>query len=347
MENLERTREVRKLQLTGGATYTVSLPKRWVQAQGLGAREGIRVEWRPSGALRLTPLDASKEPSRIVVLKRAEIPQDALYDHLMAAYLSGADTIRLDSEIEIGRSDRTVIRHFLRSTRGFEFGDESLNSLTLICLLSSGELQISSSLNQMYLQLSSLVRDILAVLLGGPLELIEDHNEREREVDALLHLIDRQVGAMLDSHDVAESLGLNRRQAVEYSNLARTFERMMDHADQMAVLVLAAESRPEMNLEEAPLSLLPDWLNVMRTLMIQLRVRDPVEIERARNILKQAQISLAAHEEELWTEQRKRVSLLFDSRCSESIRRLCAYARDFGEILLNILVYDGSMSEPD
>jgi phosphate uptake regulator len=265
----------------------------------------------------------------------------------MAAYLSGAETVRLDSEEDIARSDRTVIRQFLRSTRGFEFGDESKNSLTLICLLSSGELPISSSLNQMYLQLSSLVRDIQSVLLGGQLELIEDHDEREREVDALLHLIDRQVGAMLDSHDVAESLGLDRRQAVEHSNLARTLERMMDHADQMAALVLAAESRPEMSIEEAPLSLLPDWLNVMKTLMIQLRVRDPVEIEAARNILKQAQVSLAAHEEELWTEQRKRASLLFDSRCSESIRRLCAYARDFGEVLLNILVYDGSMSESD
>jgi len=48
--------EVRKVQLTGGATYTVSLPKTWVDQMKLKPRDGIRIDWRPSGALRLTPL---------------------------------------------------------------------------------------------------------------------------------------------------------------------------------------------------------------------------------------------------------------------------------------------------
>ncbi len=345
MAELVGDREVRKLQLTGGATFTLSLPKRWVTAHGLSARDGVQVEWRPSGALRLTPLDSFREPRIVVVLDRDDIPEGALYDHLMAAYLSGAQTIRINSSPGVTRSDRSVIRHFLRSTRGFEVGDDTETSIDLVCLLNSGELPISSSLNRMYLQLTSLVRDIQSVLLGGPFALIEDHEEREREVDALLHLINRQVGAMLDSHSVAESLGLDRRQAVEHSNLARALERMMDHADQMAALVLSADSRPEMSLEDAPLSLLPEWLGVMKTMMVQLRLRDPAEIQRARTILKQALTSLEDHEEELWSEKRRRTSLLFDSRCSGSIRRLCAYARDFGEVLLNMLVYDDRLTQ--
>jgi hypothetical protein len=31
--------------------------------------------------------------------------------------------------------------------------------------------------------------------------------------------------------------------------------------------------------------------------------------------------------------------MAFDLRLSESVRRLCAYARDFGEILLNMKVF--------
>ena len=45
--------EVRKIQLTGGSTYTVSLPKKWIIEHGLEARDQIRIEWRPSGALRV------------------------------------------------------------------------------------------------------------------------------------------------------------------------------------------------------------------------------------------------------------------------------------------------------
>ena len=45
---------------------------------------------------------------------------------------------------------------------------------------------------------------------------------------------------------------------------------------------------------------------------------------------------------EIWSPYRKGLSKsdLFQFRMSESIRRLCAYARDFGEILLNIKMYD-------
>ena len=64
------------------------------------------------------------------------------------------------------------------------------------------------------------------------------------------------------------------------------------------------------------------------------------EIEVARNSLKDAQLDLESHEEGLWTSKGKATPLLFEDRISESTRRLCAYARDFGEILLNMIAYD-------
>ena len=47
--------EVRKLQSTGGSTFTLSLPKPWINEFDLEARDSLRVDWRPSGALRITP----------------------------------------------------------------------------------------------------------------------------------------------------------------------------------------------------------------------------------------------------------------------------------------------------
>ena len=46
--------DVRKLQLTGGSTYIVSLPKRWVMEHQLSAKDEVRIEWRPSGSLRVS-----------------------------------------------------------------------------------------------------------------------------------------------------------------------------------------------------------------------------------------------------------------------------------------------------
>ena len=290
--------------------------------------------------MMLSPLDDVGEGNNEIIIHIDSLPEGALYDHLMGAYISGVQEILVTSDSPLVRHTRSVVRRFLRSTRGFEIGDQDDPSARLISLLNAGELPLHSSLNRMYLLLSSLVRDILEVLRGGDEGMISDHEEREREVDGLQYLIERQVGSMLSSSQIVKSLGLSRKQGVEHANLARSLERMMDHANQMAKLTLDADSIPKLSSQEMPLSILPIWLDSIKSLMINLRERDAHQIEDARNSLKAAQLELEKHEEGLWSGKRKAAPLLFEDRLSESTRRLCAYARDFGEILLNMLAYD-------
>ena len=288
----------------------------------------------------LSPLEDSEERRTEITINLGGLPKGALYDHLMGAYISGVQEILIKGKVPLKRKTRNEIRRFLRSTRGFEIGEEDDSSTRLISLLNTGELPLSASLNRMYLLLSSLVRDIVEALQGADSELISDHDEREREGDGLQYLIERQVGSMLSSSQIVKSLGISRKQGVEYANLARSLERMMDHADQIAKLTMDSTSIPKLSIQKMPLSALPIWLDSIKTLMINLRQRDTHQIEDARNALKRAQLELEKHEESLWTGKRKAAPLLFEDRLSESIRRLCAYARDFGEILLNMLAYD-------
>ena len=288
----------------------------------------------------LSPLEDSEERRTEIMINLGGLPKGALYDHLMGAYISGVQEILIKGKLTLNRKTRNEIRRFLRSTRGFEIGEEDDSSTRLISLLNIGELPLSASLNRMYLLLSSLVRDIVEALQGADSELISDHDEREREVDGLQYLIERQVGSMLSSSQIVKSLGISRKQGVEYANLARSLERMMDHADQIAKLTVDSASIPKLSIQKMPLSALPIWLDSIKTLMINLRQRDTHQIEDARNALKRAQLELEKHEESLWSGKRKAAPLLFEDRLSESIRRLCAYARDFGEILLNMLAYD-------
>ena len=331
--------DVRKVQLTGGSTYTLSLPKPWADEMSLSPRDSIRVDWRPSGALRLTPIDLSDYQERRVAIDAGGLPKDSLHDHLMGAYLSGVDKIRIRFAPERVREFRKQIRRFLRNTRGFEIMEETDSSVELICLISAAEMPLSASINRMYLQLTSLVRDIISVLEGDDIELLSDAEERESEVDALLYLVERQVCVALDSHLVATSLKLGRNQAVEHSNLARSLERMMDHALQMAELTKDSDN-PKVTDNQPLISQISVWQRAIKQLMINIRTRDSTEIEEARGNLKQAQIEIMNFEGQLVEGRKLSKNDLFQFRMSESIRRLCAYARDFGEILLNIKMYD-------
>jgi phosphate uptake regulator len=332
--------EFRKLQSTGGSTFTVSLPKPWVLAQGLSARDSLRMDWRPSGALRVTPLNGQENMLQQAFFSTQKLPENSLHDHLMGAYISGSDEMHIKHLPEEAKEVSMQVRRFLRSTRGFEIMDESPTSIQLRCLLNAGDMPLHASLNRMYLQVTSLTRDILSVFEGESREYLTDAEERENEVDALLYLIDRQVRILLDSHLVATRLNLTRTQAVEYANLARSLERMMDHAYSIASLILENPKITKNMIAMTPLEQLPIWRGNLKELMINIRTRDSTRIEKARSELKEAQRKLIEHEQDMLKHHRTNEWMAFDLRLSESIRRLCAYARDFGEILLNMKVFN-------
>ena len=331
--------EVRKLQSTGGSTFTVSLPKPWVLEQQLKARDSLRVDWRPSGALRITPLNTQGDPVKNVFFDALSLPEKSLHDHLMGAYISGADNINIAITPKVRKAAVVQIRKFLRSTRGFEIIEEGESNINLKCLLNAGDMPLHASLNRMYLQVTSLIRDIGSVFDGEDREFLSDAEERENEVDALLYLIERQVRISLDSHLAASKLNLSRTQALEFANLARSLERMMDHAFTMSQLVLANPQITRTKAGATALEKIPEWNVSLKELMINIRTNDSRRIEEARKTLKDIQQVLVLHEQDLLANHRQNEWMAFDLSLSESVRRLCAYSRDFGEILLNMKVF--------
>ncbi len=217
--------------------------------------------------------------------------------------------------------------------------DESDGRIELRCLISAAEMPLNASINRMYSLIASLTKDIILKVNAPESDLLEDIDEREAEVDALRYLVERQLSIALDSHLVASALKLTRNQVVEYSNLARTLERMMDHAYQMAGLIRDAE-QVEIDVEQPPIAQLVAWQKALKQLMINIRTRNSFEIEEGRRILKSTQHEILEFENELVGARRLSKEDLLLFRISESVRRLCAYARDFGEILLNLKLYD-------
>ena len=124
--------EFRKLQVTGGSTYIVSLPKNWIKANNLNPSDIVSVEH--SGEVQITPHEV-KETKRTVTIDLAKYPTNSLYDCLIGAYVCGADTINVVRNDGIGSKDRRVVRQFLRETRGMEISDDETKSLTIVSLL--------------------------------------------------------------------------------------------------------------------------------------------------------------------------------------------------------------------
>jgi hypothetical protein len=81
-----------------------------------------------------------------------------------------------------------------------------------------------------------------------------------------------------------------------------------------------------------------EWQSALKELMINIRTRDSTRIEEARHQLKALQETLLAYEHTLLSKKGTSQWMAQNLSLSESVRRLCAYSRDFGEILLNMKI---------
>ena len=93
--------EFRKLQVTGGSTIIVSLPKEWVKSNDLKKGDVVSLEELASGDLRLSPLQGPA--MKQVVSLDCCTYETGLIDLMIGAYLSGADIIKVSCDGEIPR----------------------------------------------------------------------------------------------------------------------------------------------------------------------------------------------------------------------------------------------------
>src|SRR2546427_12319402 len=101
--------EGRKLQLTGGLTYVVSLPKHWVVDAGLKAGDTVFLETEPEGSVSIRPRPAEKpQLRRRIFEEKGEERRDHLLRKLIGAYIGGFNYVEIRFRPEMGPVVRRV-----------------------------------------------------------------------------------------------------------------------------------------------------------------------------------------------------------------------------------------------
>ena len=86
------TEETRKLQFTGGSTYIISLPKRWVDQNQLKKGSVIKLREEEGGLLSIIPSDTEiqQRPEEASIRVAAKDAPDAIIRKTVSAYLVAA-----------------------------------------------------------------------------------------------------------------------------------------------------------------------------------------------------------------------------------------------------------------
>ncbi|MEF8937401.1 phosphate uptake regulator PhoU [Halobacteriaceae bacterium SHR40] len=248
--------ETRKVQVTGGSTYTVSLPKDWATANDVSS--GTEVEFYSEDDLLLLTPTSDDEHTRGTLDVSDITDEEELTRAVMTMYVSGFDVISLETD-QMTAKQRRTIRDATQGLVGLEVIEEMPTKMVLQDLLDSSELSIENAITRMRLVSLTMLEDAVEALVTDDDQLAHDVMERDDDVDRLWYMTSRVFRTVLRNPTAANEIGFSRETCFDYQSSARQLERIADHATKIATLSLeigaipddAADSIRELHAEAA------------------------------------------------------------------------------------------------
>ena len=231
--------ELRKLQKTGGATYVVSLPKKWVERERLDRGSLVTINEQKNGALTISA--GSRKEKEI---RESIIPAEGnLRRHLVEKYLLGYDVLKIKSKSKFSQKEKAAIKKYLNRLVGLEITDETSDSLTVQYLLDPEEVSILKSLRRMYTIVSVMHKDMISALENGDKNLLKDVIQRDEEVNRLYFLIVRQIRTVIQNPALQDKEGISSLDCVDYRLIAKIIEAIGDNLSAIAEKLLESGAK--------------------------------------------------------------------------------------------------------
>jgi len=233
--------DYRRLQMSKGGSFLLSLPKEWVLKNGLEGGAVLRLVEGEGGALTIKAEGvAEAEKGVTAVIKEPE----GLERQIRANYLFGTDTMVIDLGRRMTPAMRDQVKTAIHKLIGLEIVEEEASSMTIQCLLQPASMPIKSTLKRMYTLAASMHKEAEQALANGDVELAESVSKRDDEVDRLYFLMVRQLRLALRNPGVAEKLGVGPAECLDLRMAAKYVETIADYSGAVA------NSVPKLNRKE-------------------------------------------------------------------------------------------------
>ncbi len=223
----------RKVQITGGSTFMVTLPKDW--AEGIGLEPGTEVNMvsiKPN-TMVMQPQTRLEEEDKVGELGIGDKEGEALTRSIISLYIAGYEVIKIEGE-QITSEQRGTIRRTTQSLIGPEIVEESSNQIIIRNLSDLSELSINETLSRIYQISRTMFEDTIQAMLENNKELARDVEDRDDDVDRLFLALSRRFRVMLYTIVERDGKEVNRARYFDYQTAAKQLERIADHAKKIA-----------------------------------------------------------------------------------------------------------------
>lgn len=227
--------EKRKVQVTGGSSYIVTLPKEWIKKRGIKKNDVLNLMSQPDGSLLISDESQNERDRKTIEIDVEKIDRtNLLFRMLVGAYIKGYTSIVVSSASPLTASLREIVRKFVKNTVGLEIIEEDEKKIEISDLLSPLEMPFNRTIKRMYMLVKNMHKDAVFGLSNGDKKILAEIIERDTEIDRLYWLIAHQYNSVCYSGKPSSKIDISPESGVYYFINAKTIERIGDHAVRMS-----------------------------------------------------------------------------------------------------------------
>jgi phosphate uptake regulator len=330
--------EIRRVQMTGGSSFVVTLPKNWADEQKIKKNDPVGLVIQPDGTLLVTKKITEEPIQRVKEIDCSSIADPSfLFRLLIGTYITGFSMIRITTKQRFPPFVRTVVRDFTQMTIGQEVVEETEKVIAIKDLLNPAEMPFDNTIRRMFVVVKTMHEDAISALETHNRPLADDVITRDMDADRLNWLIARQTNMLMQNSSFSRKMGISPGMAMHYYMLSRIIERVGDHAVRIAEhtipivdadidkkILIAVKKSSAMSLEIFDRSIVSFFNTDMK--------------EAHRNIESITALENICEDINNMVLKQDTLIAINIGYIAESIRRSGEYASDISETVINLLV---------
>lgn len=243
--------ETRKLQHIKGGSFTLSLPKEWVEKRKLQQGEEIAVIEEEDGSLHLHPIKMERQEPPEVILDLENFPEIRALEYCIGTYyIQGSNKISIKSKKMIPADVKKRLRRLRMDLPGVEVVEERADAISFQVIIDPAAFLLASLIEKTSSFSLHLQDDAVESVLNSDFQLAKEVMERSKEALRHYRMTIRQVALASFRKAIAKKVGVKScRECVTFALIARDLNRLVYHSSSIARQFLTLEGKGKISRE--------------------------------------------------------------------------------------------------
>jgi phosphate uptake regulator len=340
VQSLEDTKQTRRIQISGGSTYTISLPKKWIDELGIKNGDNMTIVKNANRSMTLFPsLDMEKLSKKAIFAIGQKDSEESIRRKIIALYLSGYKTIQVTSRgVKIPSEHSRLIKDLVRKSMiGTEIIESDSESITIQILTRLPELTFEVAIKRMYLMTANMHKEAIEALKKLDVEYADEVIRMDDEVDRFSLYTMRTLIMAIQNAGMLYDVGLKQpSDCLNYRTVISRIERIADHAALIAKRIKFLKDPLDSKTMKEIEALSAEAVSCFESSILALTKRDNILAEKiASNI-----VGVVEKEKALTHHIRESKNSTAVKFILEDIRRTAEYSNDIIEVVINETIHN-------